>query len=90
MCVYHNEDRWDASNVILRDGFIHRYSKKVRLPDMRFIDWGLGVMKAEGLSRWPEDRAWDLAEYYEQLSLKGRLAGYEMTQRFYEIGSLKD
>jgi len=30
-----------------------------------------------------------LAELYEELSTSDRLAGYEMTQRFYEIGSFE-
>ena len=32
---------------------------------------------------------WDLAELYEELATCGRLAGYEMTRRFYEIGSFE-
>jgi len=37
----------------------------------------------------PLDERWDLAELYEGLSACGRLAGYEMTRRFYEIGSFE-
>jgi N-acetyl-alpha-D-muramate 1-phosphate uridylyltransferase len=37
----------------------------------------------------PLTEPWDLAELYEQLSISGRLAGYEVTGRFYEIGSLE-
>ena len=29
----------------------------------------------------------DLAQLYHDLSVEGRLAGYEVQQRFYEIGS---
>jgi hypothetical protein len=31
--------------------------------------------------------AFDLAEIYAELSRRGQLAGYEVTTRFYEIGS---
>ena len=35
------------------------------------------------------DEPWDLAELYEELATSGRLAGYEMARRFYEIGSFE-
>lgn len=87
MCVYRNEGRWDTSNIIYEDGVIRRYSKKVRLPEMHFIDWGLSMLSADAIAAHPLDEAWDLADMYEQLSLAGQLAGYEVLQRFYEIGS---
>lgn len=87
MCVYRNEGRWDTSNIIYEDGLIRRYSKKARLPEMHFIDWGLSMLSAEAIAAHPLDEAWDLGDMYEQLSLAGQLAGFEVQQRFYEIGS---
>jgi NDP-sugar pyrophosphorylase family protein len=87
MCVYRNDNRWDASNVQYEDGVIHRYSKKLRMPEMHHIDWGLGMLKASAVAARPVGEPWDLAELYEELANAGRLAGYEMTRRFYEIGS---
>lgn len=89
MCVYRNENRWDASNVQYENGIIRRYSKKVRVPEMRYIDWGLGMLKASAVADWPTGEPWDLAELYEELSNAGLLAGHEMTRRFYEIGSFE-
>ena len=45
------------------------------------------MLKAGVVAAWPVDEPWDRAELYEELSTAGRLAGYEMTRRFYEIGS---
>jgi NDP-sugar pyrophosphorylase family protein len=87
MCVFRNEDRWDASNVQFENGVIRRYSKKFRLPEMHYIDWGLGMLKASAVATRPMNRPWDLAELYEEFAASGRLAGYEMMRRFYEIGS---
>jgi NDP-sugar pyrophosphorylase family protein len=87
MCVYRNNNRWDASNVEFENGIVRRYSKKLRVPEMRHIDWGLGMLKVSAVAAWPMDEPWDLAELYEELSIAGGLAGYEMTRRFYEIGS---
>jgi NDP-sugar pyrophosphorylase family protein len=89
MCVYRNEDRWDASNVQFENGVIRRYSKKIHLPEMRHIDWGLGMLKARAVATQPTNKPWDLAEFYEELSTSSRLAGFEMTRRFYEIGSFE-
>jgi len=89
MCVFRNENRWDASNVQFENGVIRRYSKKFRLPEMLHIDWGLGMLRASAVASRPMGKPWDLAELYEELSTSGRLAGYELTRRFYEIGSFK-
>jgi len=89
MCVFRNENRWDASNVQFENGVIRRYSKKFCLPEMLHIDWGLGMLRASAVASRPMGKPWDLAELYEELSTSGRLAGYELTRRFYEIGSFK-
>jgi NDP-sugar pyrophosphorylase family protein len=88
MCVFRNENRWDTSNVVFENGVIRLYSKRQRLPEMCYVDWGLGMLNAAVLASRPIDEPWDLSELYEELSVAGRLAGYEVAQRFYEIGSL--
>jgi NDP-sugar pyrophosphorylase family protein len=88
MCVFRNENRWDMSNVVFENGVIRLYCKTRRLSEMRHIDWGLGMLKGAVLATRPIDEPWDLSELYEELSVAGRLAGYEVAQRFYEIGSL--
>lgn len=87
MCVFRNENRWDASNVLFENGVIRCYSKNFQLREMHHIDWGLGMLKASAVATRPADKPWDLAELYEELSIAGHLAGYEMAHRFYEIGS---
>jgi NDP-sugar pyrophosphorylase family protein len=87
MTVFHNEGQWDISNVWYEGGRIRLYSKRERLPQMRHIDWGLGMVRAEALVARPASEPFDLAEVYSDLSRAGKLAGYEVTTRFYEIGS---
>jgi NDP-sugar pyrophosphorylase family protein len=87
MCVFRNENRWEASNVEYDNSMVRCYSKKFRFPEMRYIDWGLGMLKVSAVATRPPGEPWDLAELYEELSTCGCLAGYEMTRRFYEIGS---
>jgi len=87
MTVFRNKGRWDVSNVWYENGVIQRYDKVELVPQMRHIDWGLSVVQAGILARQPADTAFDLAEVYAELSLRSQLAGYEVTTRFYEIGS---
>jgi len=87
MTVFRNEGQWDTSKVWCENGRIRIYSKRERLPQMHHIDWGLGVVQAEALAARPANEPFDLAELYSDLSRAGRLAGYEVTTRFYEIGS---
>jgi NDP-sugar pyrophosphorylase family protein len=87
MTVYKNENQWDTSNVEFRDGRIIRYHKRERTPEMHYIDYGLGIVRAEVFKRWAADEIFDLALLYEELVEKGQLAGYEVGERFFEIGS---
>lgn len=87
MAVLRNDNRWDTSNVDFAEGMVRRYEKGNRAGTMRYIDYGLAVIDASVLRRWPENHRFDLAEVYADLVLRGLLAGYEVYERFYEIGS---
>jgi NDP-sugar pyrophosphorylase family protein len=87
MTVYRNENQYDSSNVEYRDRKIVRYDKERRIPEMHHIDYGLGVFRRSVFAELPEDRKTDLAMVYQQLLEAGNLAGYEVQERFFEIGS---
>ena len=89
MTVLKNDDRWDKSNVIFKEGQIVEYNKAENKPDMKFIDYGLGVIKKSVLQAYPANEVFDLATVYHQLSITGQLAGHEVHERFYEIGSFE-
>ena len=87
MTVFENRERYDASNVWFADGEIKIYDKRARLPQMHHIDYGLGVFRAAAFDEFPRDDAVDLAEVQKSLVTRQQLAGFEVFQRFYEIGS---
>ena len=87
MTVLRNGDRWDKSNVVFRDGRLVKYDKRNRTPDMDHIDYGVGLLRTAAVDRIPVDRPFALAELYTALGAEGRMVGYEVTQRFYEIGT---
>jgi MurNAc alpha-1-phosphate uridylyltransferase len=87
MTVLKNGNLWDRSNAYFRGGKIVEYNKRVPRPDMAHIDYGLSVISARTLTEHAEGEVFDLADVYHQLSLAGDLAGFEVRERFYEMGS---
>ena len=87
MTVFRNEGRWDTSNVWFAQGVIRRYDKNELVPEMKHIDYGLALFRAEAFASRPAGQPFDLSEVYRELIAKDQLAGYEVDQRFYEIGS---
>jgi len=93
MTVYKNFGQWDKSNVIFEKKLILEYNKRTSTPSMNYIDYGLGLLKSSLFYNYPDNSPFDLSDLYQQLSLDGRLMGFEVHDRFYEIGShqgLKD
>jgi NDP-sugar pyrophosphorylase family protein len=87
MTVLRNQNLWDRSNVQFENGQLIEYNKEVITPQMHYIDYGLGVLEASALSSYPSGIRLDLSRVYNELSLKKQLTGYEVLERFYEIGS---
>jgi NDP-sugar pyrophosphorylase family protein len=87
MTVFENRGLYDASNVWFEGGVIRAYDKKEPLPAMHHIDYGLGVFRRGALDGFPADQVVDLAEVQKSLLGRGELAGFEIGERFYEIGS---
>jgi MurNAc alpha-1-phosphate uridylyltransferase len=86
MTVFRNEGRWDTSNVVFDGKRVVRHDKRHLTEDMKFIDYGLGIVSSDIL-RSSKDEASDLSDLYGALARDGRLAGFEATSRFYEIGT---
>ena len=87
MTVYRNEGLYDTSNVVFSDGEIKVYDKRQKLTEMRHIDYGLSIFKASVFAGYSADEKFDLAEVMGKLVREKQLAGYEVSERFYEMGS---
>jgi NDP-sugar pyrophosphorylase family protein len=91
MTVYRNDDRHDRSNAVVAAGTVVRYEKGVRDPiaaGMHHIDYGLQILDRDAAlgALAPGARA-DLADLLGVMAAGGQLAAYEVSERFYEIGS---
>jgi NDP-sugar pyrophosphorylase family protein len=87
MTVYRNNGQYDASNVQYERGRIVRYDKTPGLPDMTHVDWGLGALAADAFAPYPAGKL-DLSGVYQDVLAADQLVGYEVFERFYEIGSV--
>lgn len=87
MTVFRNEGRWGASNILFKDGRISKYDKVDRDPAMRHIDYGLNILTREAFAGFPAEQEFDLSAVFQRLLAAGRLAAFEVPERFYEIGS---
>ena len=92
MTVYRNQGRFDSSNVQFADGVVQIYRKSV--PGVQppaaldYIDYGLTAVRTELVPiEIPAGRKIDLADVFHDLGPNGLLAGLEVDERFYEIGS---
>lgn len=87
MTVYRNEGLYDTSNVVFCNGEIKVYDKKSHQLEMRHIDYGLSLFRSSVFAAYPADQKLDLADVMIRLVAEKQLAGFEVPERFYEIGS---
>jgi len=87
MTVFKNDNRWVESNVVYEAGSVTIFDKQAQDQVMRYIDYGLSVLSRSVLDEIPDGEPYSLDHLYHRLAGEGRLAGYEVFHRFYEIGS---
>lgn len=86
MTVLRNQGRWDVSNAEFDGRRVTAYDKRAPTAGMRWIDYGLGGLKAEAVDLIGVDAA-ELSDLYRELAARGELSGFAATERFYEIGT---
>ena len=85
MTVLDNHAGHEVGNVDYADGVVRTYRKGSGLP---FVDYGLSAYRREVVAELvPADTVFDLAAVQSTLAAQNRMAGYEVKQRFYEVGS---
>jgi len=87
MTVLRNEGRFEKSNASFRRGRVELYDKGSSRSDLSYIDYGLSAFRRDVVAEIPAVGKYDLADLLHRLSVDGRLAGFEVQERFYEVGS---
>jgi MurNAc alpha-1-phosphate uridylyltransferase len=89
MTVYENKNQFDSSNVEFIDGKLINYEKGSSSGQMHHIDYGITFFREAAFRNWRNHLSFDLSEVCHQLATQGELIGFEVLERFYEIGSLQ-
>ena len=90
MTVFRNEGRWEESNVVFDGHIVTRYEKHLSDPptEMAYVDYGFLIMDRPVIDEFvPAGEFFDLADVLGRLSTSGRLAGFEASRRFFEVGT---
>ncbi|MDZ4713419.1 MAG: sugar phosphate nucleotidyltransferase [bacterium] len=89
MTVFRNDGKWDKSNIEFEDSKIKNYDKKSSDVKLKYIDYGLGILTKKAFEDFENENVFDLERVYKNLLIKDELAGFEVSERFYEIGSFE-
>jgi len=89
MAVVRNTNGAEPSNVTYENGYVLRYDKKNPDSGMKFIDFGLNVFRAEAFNNFSTISPIDLSDIQSELATRHELLGYQVTQRYYEVGSFQ-
>jgi NDP-sugar pyrophosphorylase family protein len=90
MTVFRNESQWEESNVVFDGRIVTSYEKHCATPppEMVYVDNGFLVIDTTFIDEYvPAGTVTDLADALGRMSRSGRLAGFEASRRFFEIGS---
>ena len=87
MTILQNENRYDKSNVVYKNGELLLYDKVNASDEMQYIDYGVSMLSKDILADINKGERFDIATILTELSKAGRLAAQVVTKRFYEIGS---
>ncbi len=87
MTILKNEGKWDKSNVLLKENSLIGYNKQNPSTQMSYIDYGLSITSANIFDAYPSETFLDISIIYQKLSIQNQLEGFEVYERFYEIGT---
>ena len=87
MTIIYNENLWDKSNVLFHRNNLIKYNKKNIDSEMKYIDYGLSILNKRVFDFSPCDDTFDLSDTLSLLAERKQLIGFEVYDRFYEIGS---
>lgn len=87
MTVLCNNNRFDKSNVVMKDRKLVLYDKHNPTPEMDYIDYGVCVYSKSLFDAYEEGEKFDIAKIQHELSLSGEMVPQIVTKRFYEIGN---
>ncbi len=86
MTIYKNNNKYDKSNIIIKNKKISKYSKF--LPRAKYIDYGVSILD-KSIILSSKSSSFDLKNIINLLLTKNLLNYFIVKKRFYEIGSFE-
>ena len=87
MAIFKNNNKYDKSNIEIKNqGKILYYKNNIN-KKLKFIDYGVSFVNKQIFKGIEKNKKFDLSEFFQEISKKNMLSGYEVKKRFYEIGS---
>jgi NDP-sugar pyrophosphorylase family protein len=83
MVVFKNLDKYDKSNIAVKDDMVTRYEDK----NAEYIDYGTSLLNKKTISYIPENTFCSTGEFFTRLIEKNELLAFEVSERFYHIGT---
>lgn len=83
MVVYKNYDKFDKSNIVIKDNMVARYGEK----DAEYIDYGTSILQKNALEIVPKNTFYNTGQFFSELIKKQELLAFEAEKRFYHIGN---
>jgi NDP-sugar pyrophosphorylase family protein len=87
MVAYKNFDKYDASNLVIKNGRISAYGKENKTKDMVYIDYGTSILRKKVLELIPKDTYYPMVPFFSDLIKRKQLLAFEAKKRFYHIGT---
>ncbi len=88
LTIYKNKNKFDKSNVKIINKKLF-YNKFKTDDNMKYIDYGLSILKSKVVTNFNANKRFDLSELIYKLCLNHQIAYTIVKKRFYEIGSYK-
>ena len=89
MTIYKNYNKYDNSNVVVKNGRVIKYDKE-KTKDMIYIDYGMSLFRKKTLELIPQDKFFTTKDLFSFLIDIEELSAFEVKKRFYTIGTSKN
>lgn len=90
MTLYKRKSFSDECNVKFVNQKVMLYSKREKKTEMLHVDYGFSILNSKVFNYFPNAEnaeSVDLADIFERISKEGQVSGFEVAERFYEVGS---
>jgi len=88
MAIFNNKNKFDKSNISLNKLGTIKYYEKIKQKKLNYIDYGITYTNKE-IFKVLKVKKFNLPKMFDKISSMGKLHGYIVKKRFYEIGSYK-